>query len=149
MCNGASSSHFSAAPQSRGHSRRARRRASGCGASARFARQRDDAEYKARMTAFLQELQQLGWSDGRNVRIDTRWAAAMPILFAIMRPNWSRLRRMLSWPLAVRVWARCYKRPALCRLCSRPSSIRSALASLIAWRGPGATPLGSSRSNTA
>ena len=35
----------------------------------------DDAEYKARMTAFLQELQQLGWSDGRNVRIDTRWAA--------------------------------------------------------------------------
>ena len=25
--------------------------------------------------AFLQGLQQLGWSEGRNVRIDTRWAA--------------------------------------------------------------------------
>ena len=35
----------------------------------------NDAEYQARMVAFLQGLQQLGWSDGRNVRIDTRWAA--------------------------------------------------------------------------
>jgi len=34
----------------------------------------DDAEYQARMAAFLHGLQQLGWSDGRNVRIDTRWA---------------------------------------------------------------------------
>ena len=34
-----------------------------------------DAEYQARMAAFLQELQQLGWSDGRNVRIDIRYAA--------------------------------------------------------------------------
>ena len=33
----------------------------------------DDAEYKARMAAFLQELQQLGWSDARNVRIDIRY----------------------------------------------------------------------------
>src|SRR6266545_3076435 len=36
----------------------------------------DDPEYQARMTAFLQELAQLGWLDGRNVRIDTRWAVA-------------------------------------------------------------------------
>jgi putative ABC transport system substrate-binding protein len=35
----------------------------------------DDAEYKARMAAFLQELQQLGWSDARNVRIDIRYHA--------------------------------------------------------------------------
>jgi putative ABC transport system substrate-binding protein len=35
----------------------------------------DDTEYQARMAAFLQGLQQLGWSDGRNVRIDIRWAA--------------------------------------------------------------------------
>jgi putative ABC transport system substrate-binding protein len=33
----------------------------------------DDPEYQARMTAFLQGLAQLGWLDGRNVRIDTRW----------------------------------------------------------------------------
>src|SRR5947207_11916535 len=34
----------------------------------------DDPEYQARNVAFLQSLQQLGWADGRNVRIDTRWA---------------------------------------------------------------------------
>jgi putative ABC transport system substrate-binding protein len=36
----------------------------------------DDPEEQARLAAFLQGLQQLGWTDGRNVRIDTRWAAA-------------------------------------------------------------------------
>jgi ABC-type uncharacterized transport system substrate-binding protein len=34
----------------------------------------DDSESQARIAAFLQALQQLGWTDGRNVRIDTRWA---------------------------------------------------------------------------
>ena len=34
----------------------------------------DDAEYQAWVGAFLQGLQQLGWTIGRNVRIDTRWA---------------------------------------------------------------------------
>jgi putative ABC transport system substrate-binding protein len=36
----------------------------------------DDPEYQARITAFLQALAQLGWLDGRNVRIDTRWGVA-------------------------------------------------------------------------
>ncbi len=35
----------------------------------------DDPEGQARIAAFLQGLQQLGWTDGRNVRIDTRWGA--------------------------------------------------------------------------
>ena len=35
----------------------------------------DDAVYQTRLAAFLGGLQQLGWTDGRNVRIDTRWAA--------------------------------------------------------------------------
>ena len=30
---------------------------------------------QARIAAFLQGLQQLGWTDGRNVQIDIRWAA--------------------------------------------------------------------------
>jgi len=34
----------------------------------------DDPENKARLTAFLQGMQQLGWSEGQKVRIDTRWA---------------------------------------------------------------------------
>jgi putative ABC transport system substrate-binding protein len=35
----------------------------------------DDPEGQARIAAFLQGLQHLGWTDGRNVRIDTRWGA--------------------------------------------------------------------------
>jgi ABC-type uncharacterized transport system substrate-binding protein len=34
----------------------------------------DDRESQARIAAFLQGLQQLGWADGQNLRIDTRWA---------------------------------------------------------------------------
>ena len=33
-----------------------------------------DPEYQVRMAAFQQALGQLGWTIGRNVRIDTRWA---------------------------------------------------------------------------
>jgi putative tryptophan/tyrosine transport system substrate-binding protein len=36
----------------------------------------DDPEGLARVTAFVQGLQELGWRDGRDVRIDYRWAAA-------------------------------------------------------------------------
>src|SRR5262245_43382908 len=38
----------------------------------------NDSEGQARLAAFLQGLQELGWTDGRNVRIDTRWAAGKP-----------------------------------------------------------------------
>ena len=34
----------------------------------------DNAEFQARVGAFLQELALLGWSIGRNMRIDTRWS---------------------------------------------------------------------------
>ena len=33
----------------------------------------DDKQGQARLAAFLQGLQELGWTDGRNVRIDVRW----------------------------------------------------------------------------
>ena len=33
----------------------------------------DDPEGQARFAAFLDGLQKLGWTNGRNVRIDTRW----------------------------------------------------------------------------
>jgi ABC-type uncharacterized transport system substrate-binding protein len=38
----------------------------------------DDAEAQTRVGAFLQALALLGWTDGRNLRIDTRWATANP-----------------------------------------------------------------------
>jgi putative tryptophan/tyrosine transport system substrate-binding protein len=35
----------------------------------------DDPESLRRITAFVQRLQQLGWTDGDNIRIDARWGA--------------------------------------------------------------------------
>ena len=41
----------------------------------------DDVESQARIAAFQLGLQKLGWTDGGNVRIDTRWAAGDVDLF--------------------------------------------------------------------
>ena len=35
----------------------------------------DDPEGQARVTLFVQALEQFGWTDGRNMRIDVRWGA--------------------------------------------------------------------------
>ena len=69
-------SHW-AAQQLRGRSRRGRSSPSECGS---LAYSKLDAQtirtFKPAVTAFLQALQQLGWTDGRNVRIDTRWSTS-------------------------------------------------------------------------
>jgi putative ABC transport system substrate-binding protein len=38
----------------------------------------DTADGQARFAAFVHGLQQLGWTDGRNARLDVRWAAGDP-----------------------------------------------------------------------
>ncbi|MEA3073106.1 MAG: hypothetical protein QOD29_4552, partial [Alphaproteobacteria bacterium] len=38
----------------------------------------DDPDSQARVAAFAQALQELGWIDGRNVRIDYRWSSGDP-----------------------------------------------------------------------
>ena len=60
----------------------------------------DDAEFQAWVGSFLQTLQQSGWTIGRNVQIDTRWATGMQPPFADTRRNWSRSRPTSSWPMA-------------------------------------------------
>ena len=35
----------------------------------------DDADGQARITALREGLEKLGWTEGRNLRVDTRWAA--------------------------------------------------------------------------
>ena len=44
----------------------------------------DDPDMQANIAAFLQVLQQLGWTDGRNVRINTRWATANAVRDVIL-----------------------------------------------------------------
>ena len=39
---------------------------------------KDDPEGQRRIAALLQRLQELGWADGRNVRIEFRWAGGDP-----------------------------------------------------------------------
>ena len=41
----------------------------------------DDADGQARLTGFLQGLKQSGWTEGRDLRIDTRWGAGDSDLF--------------------------------------------------------------------
>ena len=38
----------------------------------------DDPESRGRITAFAQALQEFGWSEDRNIRIETRWGAGDP-----------------------------------------------------------------------
>ncbi len=62
-----------------------------------------NSEGEARVVAFQQSLQQLGWSDGRNMRMDIRWGRTMSTANVNTRWNWLRSRRMSSSPLAL--WA--------------------------------------------
>jgi putative tryptophan/tyrosine transport system substrate-binding protein len=39
-----------------------------------------DAEGQTRVAAFRKGLQELGWTEGRNVKFDTRWTAGDPAL---------------------------------------------------------------------
>ena len=94
---------------------------------------------KARVTAFLQGLQQLGWTVGRNVQIDIRWA----------RGNAEQIRRHAADLVALApdvilgpgtpALGPLLKQPVQSRLYSRSSSTRLAKDLSIAWRGRGVT----------
>ena len=67
------------APRLHGHLRHARNSPSGyVGSACSRGPAADDQDLKVRLAVFQQRLQQLGWSDGHNVRIDYRFAAANP-----------------------------------------------------------------------
>ena len=87
----------------------------------------DDPDFQARIMAFLQGLQQLGWADGRNVRIDTRWATTKP---DDIRRHAAELAA-LAPDVILAGTGTATVAPLLqpCRSCSRWLSIRSAPAS--------------------
>ena len=104
---------------------------------------------QGRIAAFLQGLAQLGWADGRNVRIDTRWAAG----------NADDIRKYAAElvalaPDVILAGGTATVGPLLQATRTVPivftgtSPIRSAPASSIAWRGRAATPPALCSSNT-
>jgi hypothetical protein len=107
----------------------------------------DDAEGQARLAALSEALQQLGWSEGRNLRIDTRWANADDI--RRHATELAALPRMSSSAVpAPQLWRHYFKRPAPCRSCSSLSSTRSVPVSSQAWRSRAATRPASRFTNT-
>src|SRR5262245_33573427 len=100
----------------------------------------DEPEAQTRITAFQQELQQLGWTIGRNVRIDMRLVTT-PADIRKHAAETSRLRRTSSSRMVLRPWSHCCRRPAACRSCSRLFPIRADLS--IVWRSRAAMPPGS------
>jgi len=101
----------------------------------------DDPKFQTWVGAFLQTLAVLGWTIGRNVRIDTRWTGANA---AEARRHAAELAAVA--PDVILAHGASTVRPLLG---SRPSPIRSAPASLTAWRGRAATLPGLWNSNTA
>ena len=99
----------------------------------------DDAEGQARIAAFLQVLQQSGWTDGGNVRIDYRWAAGDAGSFQRYAEELLALAPDVIWPRPPQAFKHCSERPAPCPLCSRRSATRSAWARSRAWRGRAGT----------
>ena len=89
----------------------------------------DDPEGQPAVAAFQQALQQLGWSDGRNVRFDIRWG----------ENDVDRDRKFaaelvaLSWRVRSVFILAAYSRvpsPQTFRSCNRPSSNSSSISRL-------------------
>jgi hypothetical protein len=99
----------------------------------------DDPEGQARAAAFLQALQQLGWTEGRNVRIDYRWGGG----------DVDRIRRDAAELVALapdvilasggQVMGPLREATRALPIVSRRPLIRSAPASSLAWPGRAAT----------
>ena len=100
----------------------------------------NDPDAQANRLAFVHAMHQLGWVEGRNLRIDYFWAAASPMRFANTRQTWPRSR--LTWLcLPARPhWGSCFARHGRCLSSSSMSPTPSAAGSLIPCRGPAATP---------
>jgi putative ABC transport system substrate-binding protein len=51
-----------------------------------------DSDAQAKVTAFQEGLQKLGWEEGRNIRIDTRWPIVNKSLRHVL-DQWKKAKR--------------------------------------------------------
>jgi putative tryptophan/tyrosine transport system substrate-binding protein len=108
-----------------------------------------DVEFQVRIAAFQQGLQQSGWTIGRNVRIDTRWATTDA---AEIRRHAAELAALA--PDVILAHAATTVGPLLQATRTIPVVFPSVVdpvgpGSSTAWRGRAATPPVSWLSNTA
>ena len=66
------------------------------------ARSADDSEWEARMAAFRQGLQELGWIVGRTIEIEHRVGPDDNEFLRRSAPSWSRWHQMPSWSMETR-----------------------------------------------
>ena len=107
------------------------------------------ADTQERNAAFAQTLQQLGWTNGDNVRIDYRYGLGNAANVRKYAAELVSLAPDVSWLRMHQYWRRCCRRRARCRSYSWLSSTLSVPALLRAWRSRAATPPASSSLSTA
>ena len=127
----------------------ARSSRTGCGGSDCYTFAADDPEGQARNAALLQALQPLGWTVGRNLRIDYRWGQGDA---ASTRKNAADLVALAPDLILTNGAAGVgplLEVTVLCQSCLSWSPIRLAPALSIVWHVRVAMPPASLRSNTA
>ena len=96
----------------------------------------------AYLAAFLQGMQQLGWADGHNVRIDTRWGAGNVDDIRKYAAELLALAPDVMLAVGTPAVGGCCKRRTPCQSCFYGSLTQSVPASSLASRGRAALLLG-------
>lgn len=110
-----------------GRSRQTHSKASVCGSSGVLLQATEnDLESEARVKAFLHGLEQLGWTEGRNLKLEYRWAGGnsddiRKHAAELVAPS----RRISSWRLEAQQSGLCSRQRVLCRSYLRLLAIRS------------------------
>ena len=94
----------------------------------------DDKDAQVRNAAFLQGLQESGWTEGRNMRIDYRWGTGDAERNRRNAAELVALAPDVILAVGTQPWSPCRKRPARFRSCSCSLPIRSVPAMSIVWR---------------
>jgi hypothetical protein len=96
----------------------------------------NDIHFQEAREEFTARLHELGWIEGRNIRIDYRFADNDVGRLHTYAQELSPCNLMSSSPPRLRRRRRSMRQPAPYRSCSRAAPIRSPKALWQAWRGP-------------
>jgi len=100
----------------------------------------DDADSRASYAAFVEALQRLGWTEGRNVQIETRWAGSRTSDFQRHATDLVSLAPEVIFAFGTVSLAPLLQATHTVPIVFASVPIRSAPASSKAWRIPAETP---------